>query len=183
MRSLIVGLLSVSMCGCGLFRIGDIVDALPHPGTNQPPVIETPTTPPAQAGDEIDLSTVVWHEADIRQWPITASLDAYFSGSQLMLRTTLLKNVHGDGDTSGNPWVIALCKDGKWHAATWEWISYSRQSRDAWKLLDSNHINVSAFDGVDKSPGTVVYVAVSGWARTAKRSANIRTPFVEVVLP
>ncbi|MCE9616727.1 MAG: hypothetical protein K8T26_20825 [Lentisphaerae bacterium] len=154
-----------------------------EPRRADPVSAPAPAPQPVELADDLDLATVVWHEADIRAWPITADLKAYFKGSQLMLETKLLKHVKGDGDTSGNPWVIARCPDGKLHAATWEWISYGRQSRDAWKLLDSNHINVSAFDSVDKAPGTVVYVAVSGWARTAKRSAEIRTPFRKVLLP
>ncbi|MCE9616292.1 MAG: hypothetical protein K8T26_18620 [Lentisphaerae bacterium] len=154
-----------------------------EPSPPDPVPTPAPAPQPAELADDLDLATVVWHEADIRQWPITADLNAYVKGENLWLVTDLLKGVKGDGDTSGNPWVIARCPDGKLHAATWEWISYGRQFRPAWKLLDADHINVSAFDNVDKAPGTVVYVAVSGWARTAKRSAEIRTPFRKVLLP
>ena len=162
--------------------------------TNAVPVIVGPQEPeqPAQPeqpalSDEIDLSTVVWHEADIRAWPIKADLKACYRGSQLMLETGLLKGVEAeDHGMTGNPWVIALCKDGRWHAATWEWIDYSRQSRDAYKLLDrrpiGGHINQRAFDGVVSAPGTVVYVAVSGCGRSAKRTIEARTPFRKLVV-
>jgi hypothetical protein len=173
----------------GCQRVVDLVDRVDLGDAVQPVPAETTTTtvPAVEAGlaDEMDLSQVVWHEADIRGWRIGADLKAYVKGSQLRLETDLLKGAQeiGSGGTSGNPWVIALCRDGKWHAATWEWISYSRQSRDLWKLLDAGHINVSAFDGVEKGPGTVVYVAVAGLSRARERNLEARTPFRKVMLP
>jgi len=155
-----------------------------------PPVMDLPATPTAETKpaltDDIDLSTVAWHGPDIRAWPINADLEAGNSGGDITLKTTLLKGkpTTGDGDVSGNTWAIVLCKDGKLHASTYEWISYSRQSRARWKAFDAAHWTSSAVQDAESGKGTVFYVAVSSFARGGRKSkVDERTPFRKVVVP
>lgn len=148
-----------------------------------PPVV----TPPAQTtlSDDLDLSAVVWHGPDIRTWKITADLKAGIRGGEITLATDILKGKKesGDNGTSGNPWAIAKGTDGKLHAYTYEWISYSRQSRSLWKAFDRGHgcPSVCTNSGVKDA---VFYVAVATVSRgVGGRNGDERTPFRKVVHP
>lgn len=138
--------------------------------------------------DDIDLSTVVWHGPDIRGWKIAADLvtGVSVSGGDVLLKTVLLKGrktVSGSGVT-GNAWAIVLCNDGKYHASTFEWLDYGRQSRTLWKAFDRAHWTSNAVEGAEQKSGTVFYVAVSTIARgTYPTNGNERTPFRRVVHP
>jgi hypothetical protein len=152
-----------------------------------PPIVVGPTQPAETnaLADDLDLSTVRWHGPDIRQWPIAADLVAGNRGGEITLKTDLLKGAkENDAGVSGNAWAIVMCKDGQWHASTYEWLDYSRQSRTRWKAFDAEHWTSDAVKDAKQDSGTEFYVAVSTFSRGTKRSpVDARTPFRKVVVP
>jgi hypothetical protein len=176
----------------GCQRFTELIDRIPA----DPPVIEQPTTPPATTttqppaagveADEIDLSQVVWHGPDIRGWKIATTFTPTVSGGKIHYGTTLLKGrkATGDNGTTGNPWAIVLCSDGKWHASSHEWYSHERGNRPLWTAFDAGHWTSSAVKGAASGKGTVFYVALATVSRgNYERNGDERTAFKRVVVP
>jgi hypothetical protein len=136
-------------------------------------------------GDELPAG-VKWLHADVSQWPITSDLEVRFSASSIVLDQDLTDRLSPgdspDGPMVGNPWVVAQV-DRQWFAATWEWLKRGQTSKSK-AAVAGDHCKASPLSGAWRpKSGEVVYIAVSGLARSKTRNASERTPFVRVVWP
>jgi len=79
---------------------------------------------------------------------------------------------------NANPWVIANI-NGKWHAATWEWLRFGDANicKNIGKNF-SSHIKKPIFNNWTPGEGEKIYWMVSTPARAAGRSLNERSNIV-----
>ncbi|HWR97700.1 MAG TPA: invasin domain 3-containing protein [Candidatus Methanoperedens sp.] len=104
--------------------------------------------PPGNVGDEIPISQVTWHHTSPEEFRVTAKLsNIQISGltiswtwSQPGWPTRFTNN-----GVLGNMWVFARI-DGRWHAATWEWLR-SSTNRVTLEALAGQPPFIQASDG------------------------------------
>jgi hypothetical protein len=144
-----------------------------------------PSAPaPSHPGDEIDLASVVWHGPDVRAWPVTSELQPpVVSGSTIRMPHSKagqwpVSSINGTAVDS-NPWIIARI-DGRWHAASWEWLRPGQVDKP-WAKIEGGHIKTAPFDGWALSRGEECYAIVSALARGSARTVAERTAARRVV--
>ncbi len=143
------------------------IDALAMPADASPPA----------AGDStsFDLSQVKWLHHDVSGWPVTTALDASVSKSGVVtLQYDKAKSWQAVDGVNANPWVIAKWTDGKWYAATWEWLRQGQTSKDMGGKSWGDHIKVAPLSKWEPKSGETVYMLVSGLARSGTRAEGIR---------
>jgi len=125
--------------------------------------------------DEIDLSTVKWHGPDVRGWAISSTLTGcYTSGDMLHFPHTKAGKWPVKDGMEGNIWVVAKLPDGRWHAASWEWLRPGQTSKP-WAKMESGHIKQGDFAGYQVRRGEEVYCFVTALARLNARSVPERS--------
>lgn len=146
------------------------IDALAMP-TDSPPA------PPPASGDSttFDLSQVKWLHHDVSGWPVTTALDASVSKAGVVtLRYDKANSWPAVDGVNANPWVVVKWTDGKWYAATWEWLRQGQTSKSMKGKSWGGHIKVSPLSKWEPKSGEAVYMMVSGLARSGTRAEGIR---------
>ena len=130
---------------------------------------------------EIDGS-IKWLHTDVSSWPVTSSLRVSFSGNTINFPYSKSKTWPALDGVNANPWVIAKI-DGKWYAATFEWLRFGQTAKPK-ATVSGSHIKKSPMNG-DWTPqsGQRVGIMVSGLARTQTRNVKERTDVVMVTWP
>ena len=82
---------------------------------------------------------------------------------------------------NANPWVIAK-RNGKWYAATWEWLRFGQEAK-ASSAVEGGHIKRREFDGWRPQSGEKLGFFVSGLVRGRERNVSERTNIVWVNWP
>jgi hypothetical protein len=133
--------------------------------------------------DALDLSTVTFLHADIREWARTSHLTKVsFSDAKLCLEHSKKgqwpTHTEPDGDVlEGNPWVFARV-GGKWFGATYEWLKVGQTCKGINAANIGPHIKRDPLAGWTPQPGELIGFCVSTFARDSKRSSNERTNVV-----
>lgn len=157
--------------------------------TTTPTVI--PVTPPGDDGDEdgnddanppstdpIDLSKVEWLHTDVSKWKQTATLRSVSTGGG-KIRLDYNK-AHtwpvGKEDLNANPWIFVK-QDGKWLAATWEWMRKGQTSKSI-SAVAGDHIKKSELANFKPKTGETYGFMVSGLARDHHTNVQERTNVV-----
>ena len=159
--------------------------AVPTP-TVTPEVPVAPGEPgaadPAQPA-EID-GPIHWLHTNVSSWPVTSSMSASVGGtiSFPYSKATVWPAVDG---VNANPWVIVKWTDGKWYAATFEWLRKGQTSKPRGVLDGSmgDHIKVSPLNRWRPHSGERFGIMVSGLARTQTRNVKERTNISMVTWP
>lgn len=159
------------------------------PASSKPTASKPAAAKPSSGKDDIDLSTVAWDGADIRQWPVTTKLSAGVSKNTVTLNydkagvwPNVGKKATDGGPITANAWVIANI-NGTWRAATWEWLRPGQQSKAA-RSVAGDHVKKGSWgSGWRPKSGETVYMAVSGLCRDNTRNVAERSQFQKVVWP
>jgi hypothetical protein len=192
-------LLLVLVSGC---KITDVcqykqIDGIcPTPAPSESPTVTptpTPTPTPTSSLDAIATSDVIWDESlakDIASWPITAqltqvSISDRIYGTRVPLDTWPSVQLEGWSKPSvGNWWIIAKCKDGKYHGGTMEWLGVNKVFIEQKKWDGTDDIHGCAGSEYRPTKGDVVYIMQSTHARGGVYNNNKqRTNTVKAVMP
>jgi hypothetical protein len=138
----------------------------------------------------IDLSRVVWLDADVSNWAETATLNAGVSGGTLLLNydkanswpTAKTRAVDG-GPLVGNCWVVVNI-DGVWYAGTFDWMRKGGTTRPVDAVRGSGgHIPYAPLNRWSPRSGETYGFLVTTPARSAERTINERSNISMVVWP
>lgn len=136
------------------------------------------------AGNDIDVGSVTFLDADVSGWPQTANLNASISGGTLNLNYDQARqwpdaSVRAkDGSAmNANPWVIVNV-DGTYYGATFEWLKSGQTSKPTSVVTGSGgHIvqpPLNTFRPVSgQRYGFMVTTPARGGARTINERSNI----------
>ena len=132
---------------------------------------------------EID-GPIKWLHTDVSSWPVTASLNASV-GSSINMPYSKSKSWPAVDGVNANPWVIVKWTDGKWYAATFEWLRHGQTSKPKGVLDGSkgDHIKKSPLSGWRPKSGERFGLMVSGLARTQLRNVRERSNVDMVTWP
>ncbi|HRT04828.1 MAG TPA: hypothetical protein P5204_03935, partial [Kiritimatiellia bacterium] len=150
--------------------------------------VAKPVAPPApSAGDwPAELKDVVWLHANVRDWPQTAKMTASVSNGAISFPYDKTKVWPAVDGVNANPWAIVNV-DGRWYAATFEWLRVGQTSKPMWVLDKStgrgDHFKVSPLNKWTPKSGEQFYVMVSGLARSTGRNVKERSNVFKVVWP
>lgn len=144
---------------------------------------------PLQSPDVIDLSQVVWLDADVSTWPVTHDLSISFNGDDIVYNTEATsewpKKFMGDvakgGYLVGNPWIF-IERDGKWHGMTYEWLRKGQKSKPL-HTVKGDHIKKTGWHSWAPTDGQRYAFMLSGLARNSDRNIEARTPAVFATWP
>jgi len=155
------------------------------------PATPTPTPSPEDAIAPSEISWIDSASAKPGEWPITAKITSYsITSSKITMVREPMDNwpqVQLEGwskPSVGNWWIIAKCNDGKWYAATMEWLGVG-------KTVMTN----PGFDGGDDIHGCIgrewrprsgetAYLMLSTHARSGVYNNNKqRSNIVKVSMP
>ncbi len=138
---------------------------------------------------EID-GPIKWLHTDVSNWPVTARMTASVADGKISFPYNKSSvwpgaEIPGGGTGNGNPWVIVKWTDGKWYAATFEWLRVGQ----TWKpvgVLDGSkgdHIKKSPLSGWRPHRGERFGIMVSGLARDSRRNVQERSNVDMVTWP
>lgn len=131
--------------------------------------------------EPIDLSRVTWLHTDVSGWARTATLNASVSGSSMILNYDKARVWPGVNGSNANPWIFVQ-QDGRWYAATWEWLRPGQTSK-AKGAVSGSHIKASPLQNFTPRSGETYGFMVSGLARSHLRNVQERSNVDMVVWP
>lgn len=137
---------------------------------------------------EID-GPITWLHTDVSNWPITTQVNPSIGNGWINFpydKANVWPGVFTVGATvNANPWVIVKLDDGKWYAATFEWLRPG-QTRKPMGVLDGSmgdHIKVAPLNRWRPRSGERFGIMVSGLARSRVRNVEERSNIVMVTWP
>ncbi len=157
------------------------------------------------APDDFNIDDVTWATGggnmDIASWETTVNLSKVdfsddkicmtYSGHNWPRYTSDKPDAGGNLVTvDANPWIIVK-KDGKWHAATWEWLRPGQSCKlgghpSVYAAL-ATHISHGKLRGFSPSSGETIGIMISSMARygpnTNGSSAKERSNIIFVTVP
>lgn len=142
------------------------------------------------SSDSINLSNVVWLDADVSGWSSTATLNATVSGDTLFLDydkadvwPTAQTRATNGGPLNANCWVFVNV-DGTWYAGTFDWMRTGGTTRQISAVRGSGgHIPYEPLNRWSPRSGETYGFMVSTPARTAERTINERSNVSMVTWP
>lgn len=151
------------------------------PGDSSPPA-DTSGSPGSVPAD---FAGVVWLHANVSGWAQTASLNASAGGGSISLKydkSHSWPEVSAGGTrVVANPWVF-VWENGKWYAATFEWLRKGQTSKPA-GTVHGSHIKKAPLDDFVPQSGVRYGFMVSGLARDSTRSVQERSNVDMVTWP
>ena len=128
--------------------------------------------------EPIPLDSVKWLHTDVSKWDRTSELKSVkFSGDKIILDHTKASEwpgkLLGTVELAGNPWIF-VNKDGKWYAATWEWLRYGQTIKGK-SSVSGDHIKQAPLYDFKPVIGDTYGFMVSGLARTGERNVKERS--------
>ena len=132
-----------------------------------------------------DFAGVVWLHANVSGWAQTASLNAGVCGGTVKLsydKAHEWPEVYAGGAmVVANPWVF-VWENGKWYAATFEWLKKGQTSKPA-GTVHGSHIKKAPLDDFVPQSGVRYGFMVSGLARDSTRNVSERSNVDMVTWP
>lgn len=124
-----------------------------------------------------DFAGVVWLYENVSGWAQTSSLSVSFSGGYINLNYDKARVWPAVNGSNANPWVFVF-RDGKWYAATFEWLRFGQTSKPMFTVR-GDHIKKSPLNNFQPVSGEVYGFMVSGLARdSSTRNVRERTNVV-----
>jgi len=127
------------------------------------------------APEGFKLSSVKWLHTDVSKWPVTGKLRSVaVSGNKITLDYDKARVWPGVGEKSinANPWIFVK-HDGKWYAATWEWLRFGQRTK-ALYAVSGSHIKCDPLRDFKPRPGELYGFMVSGLARDMAHFTNVQ---------
>ena len=133
---------------------------------------------------EID-GPIQWLHTDVSSWPVTASLTASVDGGWIRFPYSKSRTWPAVNGVNANPWVIVKWTDGRWYAATFEWLRFGQTSKPVGVLDGSrgDHIKRPPLSNWRPHSGERFGIMVSGLARDGNRNVRERSNVVMVTWP
>ena len=121
------------------------------------------------AADQLDLSQVTWLHTNVRGWAKTSTITNTSIGDPPICIDHTKRGdwprVSAGGTTvEGNPWVFAKV-DGRWYAATYEWLRPGQECKGIAASNIGAHIKVSPLSRWTPQSGETIGLMVSTPAR------------------
>jgi hypothetical protein len=130
---------------------------------------------------------LIWLGTNVSSWDKTANLKEVRIDSRLIQMPYDKSNEWPAREIGGlqlnaNPWIIANV-NGKWYAATWEWLRYGQTTKSTYAVA-GDHIKRKEF-GDDWKPkaGETYGFFISGLVRSHVRNVQQRSNVIYVVWP
>ena len=164
---LLVSVMLFVFSGCKLLDLISIPDLNPDPEPTQEEVIP--------------LDQVTWLHTDVSSWEITTELKSVsFSGNKIILDydADWAPKLLGTVELSGNAWIFVK-KDGRWYAATWEWLRHKQKIKGKIAVM-GNHIKRAPLHTFAPVVGETYGFMVSGLARDGNRNVMERSSIILV---
>ena len=129
---------------------------------------------------------MVWLHPSVENWEVTAKLKSVsFNGRYIVLdydkANTWPAHDFGDMQLNANPWVI-VNRDGKYYAATWEWMRKGQTSKFA-SAVNGDHIKRRELNDWAPEPGEELQFFLSGLIRGPQRNVSERSNVVKIKWP
>ena len=161
------------------------------PATDDPATDDPATEPPTDGTTTNSLwpaeitGTVRFLHTDVSRWPETASLHARVGGGTISMPYSKAKVWPAVDGVNANPWVIVKWTDGRWYAATFEWLRFGQTSKPVGVLDGSrgDHIKRPPLSNWRPHSGERFGIMVSGLARDGNRNVRERSNVVMVTWP
>ncbi len=144
------------------------------------------------AGDELNLSEVNWLHTNVSNWAVTSNvINVTVTSHQVCVYHTAAgrwptsTSVFGDGAAiEGNVWIFAFV-NGRWHAATWDWLRPNQQCKSVTaREFGEDQIRISPLDSSwTPRRGDTVGFMMSTIARSSERAGEQRSNVVLVTWP
>ena len=143
-------------------------------------------TPANGNGTPQTIDHIVWLHHNVSGWAQTANLSSVrISGGTITLKydkANVWPGVeHAGAFVNANPWVFVY-RDGRWYAATWEWLRVGQTSK-AVSSVHGSHIKESPLGSFVPQSGETYGFMVSGLARDSRRNVEERSNIVAVRWP
>ncbi|WFB37312.1 hypothetical protein P3T73_06000 [Kiritimatiellota bacterium B12222] len=135
-------------------------------------------------GNDIDVGSVIFLDADVSGWAQTANLNASVSGGSIVLDYDQANSWPSasvrakDGSSlNANPWVVVNV-NGQWYAATFEWLKTGQTAKPTSVVTGrGGHIvqaPLNTFNPVSgQQYGFMVTTPARGGSRTINERSNI----------
>jgi hypothetical protein len=149
-----------------------------------PPTPPPPTTPPGPAGQEpIDLAQVTWLHTNVSGWAVTSRITGGRIGDPPICidHTKAGRWPVADG-LEGNPWIFVNL-DGRWYAATYEWLRPGQICKGIHRDNIGEHIGRPPLNSWRPRSGETVGLMVSTHARSGAGAVRERSNVVLVQWP
>ena len=178
------GVICLSLCGCEDFletsdddsSSEEVVDVGPDASGDGSDDSDSSSDPVSGGSVPADFSGVTWLHHNVSGWAQTASLNAGVGGSVNLnydkARVWPARNVGGT-DVNANAWIFVF-QDGRWYAATWEWLRPGQTSKST-RAVHGDHIKKSPLNDFVPRSGEVYGFMVSGLARDSTRNVEERS--------
>lgn len=141
--------------------------------------------PPRSAGSAsaIDLAQVVWVDPDVSRWPETSRITSVSIGDPPLCIDHTRKGQWPIVDgLEGNPWIFVNL-DGRWHAATYEWLAPGQVCKGIHRDNIGPHIGRAPLSSWRPRSGELVGLMVSARARFRADTVAERSNVVMVRWP
>lgn len=167
------------------------------PGGTVPP----PTTPggsncingvgnDAGAPSTIDPNQIIWGDADISGWPVTANLsgvsvnttDITLNYDKANVWPNIFPPWFNGAPVVGNAWVV-VWRNGAWHASTFEWLRPGQTTKGLDNLMGADGTLASPLGNFSPKAGQLYGFVVSTPARGGQRSIDEKSNVVSLVWP
>jgi len=133
------------------------------------------TSSTVSAGDAIPAGSINYLHANVSGWPITSSLSVSIGGT-VNLNYNKANVWPARNGVNANPWIIVNL-DGRWTAATFEWLRPGQTSKPA-SVVEGSHIKKAPLNNFRPRSGETYGWMVTSLARDGTRTVNERTNIV-----
>jgi hypothetical protein len=145
-----------------------------------------PAPPPPGGGgsaSSIDLNTVTWLHTNVSRWAETSRITSTSIGNPpICIEHTKAGRWPVKDRLEGNPWVFVNL-NGRWYAATYEWLAPGQTCKGIHAGNIGSHIGVPPLSSWRPKSGEVIGLMVSARARSGGDTVAERSNIVMVRWP
>jgi hypothetical protein len=147
----------------------------------------TPPAPPGGAGgaspSSIDLGAVTWLHTNVSSWAETSRVTSTSIGNPpICIGHTMAGRWPVKDGLEGNPWIF-VNMNGRWYAATYEWLSPGQTCKGIHADNIGSHIGIPPLSSWRPRSGELVGLMVSARARSGGDTVSERSNVVMVHWP
>jgi hypothetical protein len=155
-----------------------------------PPSAAPPPAAPPSSGSgggstagSIDLNAVKWLHTDVSDWAETSRITNVSIGNPpICIEHTKAGRWPARNGLEGNPWIFVQL-NGRWHAATYEWLASGQTCKGIHAGNIGSHIGVPPLASWRPRSGELVGLMVSARARAGGDTVSERSNVVMVRWP
>ena len=149
-------------------------------------IAATPPAPPGACGgspSSIDLGAVTWLHTNVSSWAETSRITSTSIGNPpICIGHTMAGRWPVKNGLEGNPWIF-VNMNGRWYAATYEWLSPGQTCKGIHADNIGPHIGIPPLSSWRPRSGELVGLMVSARARSGGDTVSERSNVVMVRWP